>query len=82
MNIPWIKIKDELPEHHKEVLIYYSDIDGSNEGISIASMQPDDFEGYYWLEGENIKGEWYSKGESIVKAWFDYQKYLTYPKND
>lgn len=81
--INWIDIAEELPEYYKEVLIYYSDADGSNEGISTASLQPHesyDNEGYYWLEDNNIKGEFYSEEESVVRAWFDYQKYLTYPK--
>lgn len=76
--IDWIDTAEELPEYHKEVLIYYSDADGSNEGISIASLQPNIVD--YWLEGDNIKGEYYSEEESIVRAWFDFQKYLTYPK--
>lgn len=80
--IDWIDIKEELPEYYKEVFIYYSDKDGSNEGISIASLQPSDFytDDDYWLEGENIKGELYYQEESIVRAWFDFQEHLTYPK--
>lgn len=81
--IDWIDIKEELPEYYKEVFIYYSDKDGSNEGISIASLQPDNFytDNDYWLEGENIKGELYYQKESIVRAWFDFQEHLTYPTN-
>lgn len=78
----WIDVTKELPEYYKDILIYFSDKDGSNEGISVASLQPNDSEGNYWLEGDNIKGRYYSEEESIVRAWFDFQKYLIYPKID
>lgn len=81
----WINVKDELPEYYKEVLVAYSDEDGSNKGIMIASLQPKlvhtlQENCYYWLEGDNIKGEFYSQEDSIITHWFDYQEYLNYPE--
>lgn len=79
----WTKVEDKLPEFYTEVLVYYSDIDGSNKDIMVASLQPKSYydnDGHYWLEGDCIKGEPYSEEESIVKAWFPYQNYLNYPK--
>lgn len=81
--IDWVDITKETPEYYKEVLIYFSDADGSNEGISVASLQPNGFydnKDNYWLESDNIKGEYYSEEDSIVKAWFDFHEHLIYPK--
>lgn len=73
--IDWISVEDYLPEYYKEVLVAYSDTDGENSGICMASRLPDK----WFPEMVSLRGENFDEEYSRVTHWFDYQEHLNYP---